>query len=154
MRNKKNKLDEMQEQKLLCLEHNGAWLAFWGLLAAMIVQLMIYGFEGGIERLAGEWVVFMCLAIYIGVGSIRIGVWDRKLEANAKTNFLISFVTSIVFAVILALVNYRSYQAVEAAIATFVINVIVLLVVCFVGLTIASNIYKSRLKKLEQEEEE
>ena len=32
---KKNNLDEMQEQELLKIEHNGCWLAFWGLLAVM-----------------------------------------------------------------------------------------------------------------------
>ena len=29
----KNKLDEMQELKMLKIEHNGCWFAFWGLLA-------------------------------------------------------------------------------------------------------------------------
>ena len=29
---KKSNLDEMQEQELLKIEHNGCWLAFWGLL--------------------------------------------------------------------------------------------------------------------------
>lgn len=36
---KKNNLDEMQEQELLKIEHNGCWLAFWGLLAVMAVQM-------------------------------------------------------------------------------------------------------------------
>ena len=27
---KENQLDEMQELKLLKIEHNGFWLAFWG----------------------------------------------------------------------------------------------------------------------------
>ena len=31
----KNRLDEMQEQKMLQTEHNACWLAFWGLLAAL-----------------------------------------------------------------------------------------------------------------------
>ena len=29
---KKSNLDEIQEQELLKIEHNGCWLAFWGLL--------------------------------------------------------------------------------------------------------------------------
>ena len=39
MRRKKSNLDEMQEQELLKVEHNGCWIAFWGLLAAIIILL-------------------------------------------------------------------------------------------------------------------
>ena len=39
---KKNNLDEMQEQELLKIEHNGCWLAFWGMLAVMAI--MIWGY--------------------------------------------------------------------------------------------------------------
>ena len=33
---KKNNLDERQEQIMLKIEHNGFWIAFWMLLAAML----------------------------------------------------------------------------------------------------------------------
>ena len=36
---RRNNLDEMQEQKLLHIESRGYWLAFWGLAAALIIQL-------------------------------------------------------------------------------------------------------------------
>ena len=42
-RNKSN-LDERQEQRLLRIERNGCWLAFWGLLVAMGVQTAIVSF--------------------------------------------------------------------------------------------------------------
>ena len=45
MKNVKSNLDEMQEAKLLQIEHKGCWLAFWGLLAAMIVELFVFGVE-------------------------------------------------------------------------------------------------------------
>ena len=38
---KKNNLDEMQEQELLKIEHNGCCLAFWGLLVVMAVQMVM-----------------------------------------------------------------------------------------------------------------
>ncbi|MBO5209750.1 MAG: hypothetical protein J6B68_10495 [Lachnospiraceae bacterium] len=153
MRNRKSNLDEMQEQKLLQVEKNGMWLAFWGLLIAMVVQMMIYGFDVK-EQLIGEWVVFMCLALYMIIGCMRIGVWDRRMKADAKTNFLVSLLAGVVTGVILAIINYRSYQMIEGAIATFVINVIVVFVMCFVGLTFVSHLYKKRLAKLEQEVED
>ena len=40
---KKNNLDEMQEQELLKIEHNGCWLAFWLLFASMAVESFAFG---------------------------------------------------------------------------------------------------------------
>ena len=42
-KNKKSNLDEMQELELLKIEHNGCWLAFWLLLASLIVQNIAFG---------------------------------------------------------------------------------------------------------------
>ena len=38
MKKTKSNLDELQELKLLKIEHNGCWLAFWGLLAVILTQ--------------------------------------------------------------------------------------------------------------------
>ncbi|MDD6812093.1 MAG: hypothetical protein PUD93_09545 [Lachnospiraceae bacterium] len=152
MKMRKNKLDEMQEQKLLQIEHNAAWLAFWGLLVAMVVQLFLYGFEGG-KHIIGEWVVFMCLALYLVVGCLRIGVWDRKLEANVKTNLIASLIAGMVTGVLFAAINYRSYRMIEGAVANFVINGVMVFVACFVGLSFAAHLYKKKVEKLEKEEE-
>ena len=56
---KQNKLDEMQEQALLKIEHNGCWFAFWGLLVMMAAEALL-GF--GVKTMAGEWIIFMALA--------------------------------------------------------------------------------------------
>ena len=68
---KKNNLDERQEQKLLQIEHNGCWMAFWMLLASLFVQQMIFGI-GEWKYVAGEWIVFMCLALYLCISCIKI----------------------------------------------------------------------------------
>ena len=90
MKRKPSKLDEMQEQKLLHIEKNGCWLAFWMLLIAMAVQMMISG-VGNFREIAGEWIVFMCLALYLVIDCMRNGIWDRRMEPDAKTNFKVSF---------------------------------------------------------------
>lgn len=71
---KHNNLDEMQEQELLKIEHNGCWLAFWGLLLAIIVQAI-----SGKGDPFGEWILFMLLAVYMGIACMRKGIWDRRL---------------------------------------------------------------------------
>ncbi len=43
MKKRKNNLDERQEQRLLQIESSGFWLAFWGLLAAIVIQLFVNG---------------------------------------------------------------------------------------------------------------
>ena len=48
----KSNLDERQELKLLKIEHNGCWIAFWGLQIVMLIQ-MIVG-NDSINNLAGE----------------------------------------------------------------------------------------------------
>lgn len=150
--NRKSNLDEMQEQKLLKVERNGVWLAFWGLLAVMVIQMLIYGVDIR-PQLAGEWVVFMCLAIYMLIGCIRIGVWDRRFRADGKTNLLISLAASLLTGFIMALISYRSFHEMTAAFITFALNVVIVFVLVLAALTVTALIYKKRLVKLEQEDE-
>ena len=89
---KKSNLDEMQEQALLRIEHTGCCLVFWGLLAAMAVQGVM---GAGIRELAGEWIVFMVLALYLVIGCLHHGIWDPKLKPNAKTNFIVSLLAGM-----------------------------------------------------------
>lgn len=86
MKKTKSNLDERQELTLLQIEHNGCWLAFWGLLLALSVQLILG--NNSIGALAGEWAVFMFLALYLMIACIRNGIWDRKWKPNFKTNLL------------------------------------------------------------------
>ena len=93
IRKMKSNLDERQELKLLKIEHNGCWIAFWGLLIVMALQ-MIVG-NDSIKNLAGEWAVFMSLAFYLLVACIRNGIWDRRLKPNFKTNVIVSSIAAV-----------------------------------------------------------
>ena len=145
---KKNNLDEMQEQALLKIEHNGCWLAFWGLLAAMIVQGML-GVSG--EALLGEWIVLMVLALYLVTACLRNGIWDRHLKANWKTNLITSILAGAVvgiFTVVRFFGNARNFLDVLLigaipAICTFAL--------CYAVLSVCTKLYKNRRKKLDEE---
>ena len=41
MKLRKTNLDEQQERKLLEIESRGFWLAFWGILLALIVETVV-----------------------------------------------------------------------------------------------------------------
>lgn len=147
-----NKLDEMQEQKMLKIEHNGCWLAFWGLLAVLVIQVFIYG-AGEWRHMAGEWIVFMCLALYISIDCIRNGVWDRRLSPTPIVNFCVSLIAGAVVAVLNFTMAYKAHDdALLGAVATGIISGALCCGLCFGALTFGASIYKKRVNHLEQED--
>ena len=154
MKEKKSNLDERQEQALLKIEHNGCWLAFWGLLIAMAVQLVINRF-GDFKILAGEWFVFMAMCLYISWDCMRNGIWDRKLKPNAKTNLLASLLAGVAFGMLMFISILKNFpdKPVGAA-AGGVFSASVIFGICFATLSISAKCYRKRQEQLEKEEEE
>lgn len=99
---RKNNLDEMQEQKMLKIEHNGFWLLYWGLFAALLIQAVLY--RGDLHAMTGELILLMAASVYVIIAELRAGLWSRNLKPNLKTNMVCSlvgaalvFVFSVVF---------------------------------------------------------
>lgn len=154
MKNRKtrrNRLDEMQEQKLLKIEHNGCWFAFCGLAFVVIVECCL-----GVEwkTIAGEWIVFMCLAVYIVIGCIKNGIWDRRLEPTPKVNFCASLIAGGICGVLQFVRSYREYHALLGAGAAGIFMLGFVTVVCYGALTVARAVYLKRVERLEAEEED
>ena len=125
---KKNNLDERQEQKLLQIEHNGCWMAFWMLLASLFVQEMIFGI-GEWKYVAGEWIVFMCLALYLCISCIKNGIWDRRLAPDGKTNFFASIVAAAVSALFAFQLHNNGFEGGEALVPLVFMLIIATVVV-------------------------
>ncbi|MGN2338757.1 DUF6773 family protein [Clostridium cagae] len=145
MNKRKNKLDEMQEQKLLKIERNGMWVAFWGLFAIILIQSLI-----GKGDIIGESIVFMCLAVYTVLACLKNGIWDRKLEPNIKTNIIISSISGVLCGLTFFISSYLKYAKLLGSIATGIIMLVQVFALAFVTLTIFSAIYKKRVKKIEE----
>ena len=150
IRKMKSNLDERQELKLLKIEHNGCWIAFWGLLIVMLIQ-MIVG-NDSIKNIAGEWVVFMSLVLYLSIDCVRNGIWDRKLKPNLRTNIICSSIAAVVAGIIWFGVSYRNYHKLIGSIATGIIMFVQVEILCLLALMIFSKIYKRRVQKLEEDE--
>ena len=150
---KKNNLDEMQEQKLLKLESRGFWLTWWGLLAAMAVQLLVYGVEA-YRHLLGEWVVFMLSCVYMVAACIKQGLWDRKLRPNFKTNLFLSLVAAVVTGSFMGVYSFRSFGAAEAAWWTVALVGGCTFLLCLLALSLSASVYKKRRQKLDEGSEE
>ena len=147
----KNNLDERQELKLLKIEHYGCWFAFWGLLVAIIIQMVFSNME--FENIIGEFIVFMSLAAYIVVACLKEGIWDRKLKPNFKTNLFVSTVGALASGIVWFIVFYRNFHNLKNSICIMILIVVMTEVVCLLLLTIASKLYKKRVHQLEDTNE-
>lgn len=144
---KENNLDEMQEQELLKIEHYGCWLAFWGLLAVMAVQMVMH-VPG--EQLLGEWSVFIVLALYLCVACLRKGIWDRRLKADWKRNLIISLLAAIAVGILVILSNPYLSEPVDYVLVAG-ITIGFTFVLSFVALSVCTKLYRNRRNKLDKE---
>ena len=153
MKKQKSNLDERQEQALLRIEHNGCWLAFWGLLAALLIQLIVFGTD--FRCTIGEWIVFMILSVYLMGACLKEGIWDRRLKANTRTNVIASAIAALVNGVVMFLrVWLRHRKAPVGSVAAGIASACIVFVLCMIILTLAGIAYRKRLQKMEKEPEE
>lgn len=148
---RRNRLDERQEQKLLQIEHNGCWIAFWGLATSLFVGCCL-GLEW--RNLVGEWIVFMGLSFYIVIACLKNGIWDRKLEPTPKVNLCASIIAGIVCGVLQFARSYRKYQALAGSAAAGVFMLVFTVAVCYATVSFVAFLYRRRVERLESEEEE
>ena len=144
---KKSNLDEMQEQALLKIEHNGCWLAFWGLLAAMALQ-MVMRVPG--RQMPGEWIVFMALSLYIVIACLRKGIWDRHLKANRKTNLIVSLLAAVATGILVTLSNPYLSEPLDYVLVAGLTGGFTF-VLCFAALSVCTKLYRNRRNKLDKE---
>lgn len=152
MKHNQSNLDEMQELKLLKIEHTGCWLAFWGLFAAILVQTALG--NGGIQNLLGEHILLMILSIYLLVACIKNGIWDRKLKPTFKTNLLISLGTGFGMGIFWGILSYYRYHALIGSLATFAFILFSGSILVLLCLSAASSLCKKRQAKLDADGED
>lgn len=153
MKKWKNNLDEMQEAEALKIHERGFWIMEWGLVAAILIQALLYE-PGNFSYVGGELVVLLAGSGYAIAANLRKGIWDRRLKATPKSNLLVSLGFSAGFAVIFGVINYVQYGMAEIAVICAAIFFVFIVIVCFVVLTVLAAVYQKRKDKLENEEEE
>ncbi len=147
MKKCKSRLDEMQEQKLLKVEHNACWIGFFGLFVVIYGQLAIG--NRGIQAIGGESLILLLMGIYIMVGCVRNGIWDRNLKPNFKTNLVVSLVAGLGFGGFWGVLSYVRYHALAGSAATFVFCFVFASVVILLLLTGLSAIYRRRKHRMD-----
>ena len=146
---RKNNLDERQEQMLLQVEHRGCWLAFWGLLIALTVQFVM---GSDFANMAGEWIVFMVLAVYLGVACARRGIWDRKFKPDTKTNLAFSAVAAVAYGGVMFVKVYHNFpDKIVGSIASGVFSAGYMFVIIFLTMSIVAKGITKKQKDLNAE---
>ena len=153
MKNKKNNLDERQEQIMLQIEHVGCWIAYWGLLISILVQEIVY--RGDFHYVVGEWIVFMVLCVYVLAGCIRNGLWDRHIKPTMKNNVIASLIAAgaiFLFTFIMIIRNFPDKPA--GAVAAGLISAAAVFVLCLIALSAAKRATEKKQEELEKEDPE
>lgn len=149
----KNNLDEMQEQKLLHIEANGFWL-FYGLIAADLIIKSLT--NRAPKENVMEFVCFMAISFYLVAMCIKNGIWDRHLQANARTNVVVSLIGGVIVAGINLGVYVKECDGnfkwgMAAGVAGF--SALFTMLITLLLLCIGTAFYQRRVRVLEEEEE-
>ena len=148
---RENNLDEMKEQELLHIEKNCFWMLYFLLGISMIVQLCM---GRPVTEIAGEWICFMAVSLYLVISCIRRGIWDRHFRPDRKTNLLFSVLAAVLVAGIQAVLWFRNlypHYGMMQLILVMVIPGILSFGACLFLLTISATICRKRSRDLEQE---
>ena len=143
---RKHNLDEMQEQKLLRIEHNAFWLVFWLLAITVVVQVIIGGY---LDHILGEVICLGIVSVYTLISCLKNGIWDRSREPGIKTNLLYSLAAGVIVGVLESIQLSRLNKPYSLS-AGLILGLSVF-VLSLVTISFCSHIYKKRLEKLEQE---
>lgn len=145
----KNGLDEMQQIKLMQIEHKTLMIMMAGLIAAMMIQNAVWISDG--RLVLGESIVLMISSLYMLVACIKNGIWERKSnKPSLKRNIVISVIVSFVFGVFWAIVSFVRYKAWQGSLASFAFIFIFMFVLLMIAFSISSAAYMHKVKKMEQ----
>lgn len=148
MKKRQNMLDEMQENKLMKIEGAGFWLAFAGLLAAIIIQVLVYP---NLRQIAGELTVFFIMSIYLIVLCLKNGLWSRTPVPTVKGNAISSAVAALAIGMILiarSQLILRNGLSKEFAVTLF-LSMAVVFGGCFATLELTRVVYRRRRRQLD-----
>ncbi len=152
----KKKIDERQQAELNKVGNYGFWLAFWLLLASIMVQGVIL--HRPFREWAAEWIIFMLIAVFEVIADIKIGVWTEYTQRPGLKSYLInSLLFSGSFSVLFTLGNCTRFKG-EITAAYILSNFFTwffgLFVLMAAGLAVSGWIYNRRMDKLEEKLDE
>lgn len=152
--NMRKVVDEREEMEMLRIEHGIYWLTFWALLVSIFAQLLFLNAD--FRQLAGEWCVFMLMAVSTVASELRGGHFDYTFRPGWRAYLLYSVVAALAVSLInlvrWSLAGYYTHPA------DMLLPLLILMVsaggITYLCLALAGTYVKHRRKKLEEEYEE
>ena len=151
MKPRKTNLDEQQERRLMEIESRGYWLAFWGLLAVLMAEMLIFKDMKGV---AGELILFLGLSLYLGISCIRAGIWDRRLDMSRKTCLIASLIAAGITAVFLFSFTFLRFHKLAGSLCAGGLTGLIAFTGCYITLILAARATKKRQDALNAEPED
>lgn len=151
MKKRESNLDEMQELKLLQIEHTGFWMLFWGLAAVIYIQSAMG--HNDFRTIGPEALLLIGISIYELVRCIQNGIWDRKLKPDGKTNLMVSLAAGVAVGLFWGIKSYVSYHKLAGSLATFLFMSLLMTGMVLVLLLLSSDLYKKRKQQMDEAED-
>ena len=141
-------LDEQQEQKLLRIESRGFWMAYWGIMIVLFINMIFVDNPIAIYSL---WALFMLLSIIVGVSCVKEGIWDRRLDMSKKTTALLSLAGALVFAAVGIIFLLQRRDLTYKTFIGLALLVSILFLFLYVGLRVIARMVVKQQNKLNAE---
>ena len=141
-------LDEQQEQKLLRIESRGFWMAYWGIMIVLFINMIFVDNPIAIYSL---WALFMLLSIIVGVSCVKEGIWDRRLDMSKKTTALLSLAGALVFAAVGIIFLLQRRDLTYKTFIGLALLVLILFLFLYVGLRVIARMVVKQQNKLNAE---
>lgn len=141
-------LDEQQEQKLLRIESCGFWMAYWGIMIVLFINMIFVDNPIAIYSL---WALFMLISIIVGVCCINEGICDRRLDMSKKTTALLSLTGALIFAGIGIIFLLQRRDLTYKTFIGLALLVLTLFLFLYVGLRVIARMVVKQQNKLNAE---
>ncbi len=152
MKRTKLQLDEMQLEKLYQIEEIGENICFFGLIAAILIQLLI---GCNLRQIIGELIVFVVLSIYTLISSITQGIWAKCIAPTSVNNILASAVAAALVGIFFAakLFAVSKLAITPGRIAAIAAMMFAVFAICLLPLELFRKLYQKRRDALDSEGE-
>ena len=142
-------LTQAQEKDFLKIQATGCKIAFLGLFAVMIVQMLLDNHSW--KSLIGEALVFLALSVFIIMSCLKKGIWNKNAKPNLKTNVVISFIVSSIVGLLFLFTGLKYSMDKYTAMTNAAVIFLICLASTVIGLSIAAIYNRSNAAKEELE---
>ncbi|WP_019849290.1 DUF6773 family protein [Desulfitobacterium sp. PCE1] len=140
-------MDERREFEVTPIANVTVYVAVFGLVAAIIVQLFVLDLN--FAYIAGEFIILLVCVIYSLIGHYRRGIWDFYTKPGMKAYFAYSFVgVSILMGIPILLLYFKNQASMLDSLWIFARNFIVAFPLVFGLLALLGTFTKKRQRKL------